>query len=200
MNFLGHLYFSGNHYPLMIANLFGDFVKGKDYSYLPKIVQDGVTLHRSIDDYIDHHPAVTKLRRKLYTDLPKVAGIAIDLYFDHLLAKNWQYYHAVLLADFVTSLFNYANRPENLTFENKFTYPKEFKHLLHIMYERDWLNKYTKIAGLQMASTGLSKRISFPNKLYQAPDVFVKHEEEITLVFRKYMDGACMKFNIQPNW
>lgn len=39
----------------MIANLFGDFVKGKDYSYLPKIVQEGVFLHREIDDFIDQN-------------------------------------------------------------------------------------------------------------------------------------------------
>ena len=32
MNFLGHLYFSHDDLALMQANLFGDFVKGKDLS------------------------------------------------------------------------------------------------------------------------------------------------------------------------
>src|SRR5690554_7679267 len=72
----------------MLANLFGDFVKGKDYTYLPQIIQDGVGLHRQIDDFVDRHPLVSELRLKLYKELPKIAGIAIDLFFDHLLRSE----------------------------------------------------------------------------------------------------------------
>ena len=56
MNFLGHLYFSNNNPELMYANLFGDFVKGKDLSMYSPQVQKGILLHRKIDDYIDNHP------------------------------------------------------------------------------------------------------------------------------------------------
>ena len=68
----------------MLANLYGDFVKGKDLTNYSAIVQKGIHLNRSIDYFIDTHPAVTELRLSLYDKLPKVAGIAIDLYFDHL--------------------------------------------------------------------------------------------------------------------
>jgi acyl carrier protein phosphodiesterase len=95
MNFLGHLYFSNNDFELMQANLFGDFVKGKDYTHLPLKLQEGVTLHRKIDHYIDHHPAVLDLVHLLHDDLPKVAAIAVDIYFDHLLAKNWSKFHSI---------------------------------------------------------------------------------------------------------
>jgi len=71
----------------MNANLYGDFVKGRDYSKYPLIIQGGITLHREIDDFIDHHPLVLELLHELYAPLPKVAGIAIDLYFDHLLTS-----------------------------------------------------------------------------------------------------------------
>jgi acyl carrier protein phosphodiesterase len=77
MNFLGHLYFSNNNLELMYANLFGDHVKGSDYSHFPEIVQTGISLHRSIDNYIDHHPKVVELMHKLYPELPKVTVIAM---------------------------------------------------------------------------------------------------------------------------
>ena len=93
MNFLGHLYFSHNDYDLMIANLFGDSVKGKKYLNYSVKIQEGILLHRKIDSYIDNHPSVKELRLNLYKDLPKVAGVAIDLYFDHLLAIHWDQYH-----------------------------------------------------------------------------------------------------------
>ena len=138
MNYLGHLYFSDNHHPLMLANLFGDFVKGKDYSYLPDIVQKGVYLHREIDDFVDHHPLVTTTRIKLYKELPKVAGIAMDLYFDHLLAKNWDLYHKKPLDQFVNDFFEYALNEKSLNFQGQnFKYPPQFIHLLTIMDENN---------------------------------------------------------------
>ena len=48
MNFLGHLYFSGDDHALMAANLYGDFVKGADISRFSPTVQKGITLHLSL--------------------------------------------------------------------------------------------------------------------------------------------------------
>ena len=49
----------------MYANLHGDFVRGKDFSHLPEKLQEGIRLHRMIDDYIDHHPVVLELDAKV---------------------------------------------------------------------------------------------------------------------------------------
>jgi acyl carrier protein phosphodiesterase len=177
----------------MIANLYGDFVKGRDYSYLPDIVQEGVKLHREIDDFIDHHPLVTDLRLSLYEDLPKIAGIAIDLYFDHLLAKNWLDYSSTPLEKFTERFFAYALDESNLVIANgieNFTYPPYFRDLIKIMHRKNWLTRYEKIEGIEMASTGLSKRISFNNNLHTAPVVFSKHQERIETVFSFFMKDA----------
>ena len=78
MNFLGHLYFSENNSELMYANLYGDHIKGRNFEQLPELLQKGIKLHRSIDNYIDHHPKVIDLMRQLYPELPKVTGIAMN--------------------------------------------------------------------------------------------------------------------------
>lgn len=195
MNFLGHLYLSEGNLELMLANLFGDFVKGKDYSYLPPIIQKGVLLHRQIDDFIDRHPLVTDLRLNLYSELPKIAGIAIDLYFDHLLAKNWKHYHPEKLEAFVARFYNYTNDSTNLQFKNyDFTYPSSFIHLLNMMKKYDWLNKYAHLKGLDESSRALSNRIAFTNDLYKATAVYSAHKEEITHAFEVYMEDAKNKF------
>lgn len=197
MNFLGHLYFSGESRELMVANLFGDFVKGRDYTYLPEIVQQGVLLHRNIDDYIDHYPEVTELRLKLYADLPKIAGIAIDLYFDHLLAKNWETYHPQNLSSFVDEFENYISDASHLKFREKnFTYPPEFQHLLAMIKKYNWLMSYTEIEGLKRSSTALGKRIVFDNNLDEAAEVYLTYESEIEQAFRIYMEAAKLKFGI----
>ena len=181
----------------MLANLYGDFVKGKNYTFLPEIVQKGVSLHRNIDNYIDHHPLVKEIRLKLYKELPKVAGIAIDLYFDHLLAKNWNAYHQKPLYQFVDDFFDFALQQKHLTFLNDdFKYPPQFIHLLTLMKERNWIKRYENIEGLEMASKGLSRRISFPNKLDSSELVFLNYRDEIYAVFNQYMKDAQMVFKV----
>jgi len=171
----------------MHANLFGDFVKGRDLSHFDEDIQYGIRLHREIDSYIDNHPIVKELLHALYPSLPKVAGIAVDLFFDHILAKNWNDYSDVPLEDFVIKFNN---------FEPNFDgYPEqEFQFTLLHMKRGEWLLKYGTLEGLQRACEGVSKRISFSNTLFNGRQVFEEDELVITAAFHKFMKEAIPHF------
>jgi acyl carrier protein phosphodiesterase len=188
MNFLGHIYFSNNNIELMYANLYGDHVKGSDYSRFPEIVQNGIRLHRSIDNYIDHHPVVIELMHKLYPELPKVTGIAIDLFFDHLLAIHWKEYHS-------EGYFSFLNRFYTYTPQNWDSYSPAFQRLIIAMKEKKWMNYYPAFEGLVKASQGLASRITFPNKLSEASTVFLSRREEIEKCFHSFMIDAKSYFD-----
>lgn len=187
MNFLGHLYFSGNNLELMYANLFGDHVKGKDLSNFHPLVRSGIQLHRSIDNYIDHHPIVLDLMHQLYPELPKVTGLAIDLFFDHLLAKNWNKFHAVPYSVFLNDFYNF--QPIHWK-----EYTDDFKFLIAKIRKYNWMNYYPDFEGLEKACQGVSSRISFKNQLINAPSIYIKHEEKITKCFYAYMEEATPFF------
>ncbi len=171
----------------MYANLFGDFVKGRYLSKFEDKVQQGILLHREIDHYIDHHPAVLDLLHQLYPQLPKIAGIAVDLYFDHLLAKNWSDYSPIPLTDF---LENFENHPIDESH-----YPNEsFLYILFRLKNGKWLLHYRELEGLDRACRGVSQRISFPNTLFNGKDVFVLNEEIITKAFRDFMIDAKIHY------
>ncbi len=189
MNFLGHLYFTTDDPELRIANLFGDFVKGSDLSEFPQKVQDGIHLHRSIDDYIDHHEKVVLLLHELYPKLPKISGIAVDLYFDHLLAINWKDYHDQDLKEFTSEVYQSFNDIPDF-------YPMDFRYVLSKMAHENWLYQYRFFSGLEMACNGLSKRIRFENKLADAPKVYLEFQSKIEPVFREYMTDAIQHFKI----
>ena len=55
MNFLAHIYLSGNNSKIMVGNFIGDFVKGRNLleQFEPEIAK-GIELHRAIDEYTDH--------------------------------------------------------------------------------------------------------------------------------------------------
>ncbi|MFA7273557.1 MAG: ACP phosphodiesterase [Crocinitomicaceae bacterium] len=188
MNFLGHLYFSRDNTDLMAANLMGDFVKGKDLLKFQEMTQKGIRLHRAIDTYIDHHPAVLELLHQLYEPLPKVSGIAVDLYFDHLLAKNWARFHATSLEEFIQQFYASVqlNHPD---------YSDNFRFMLSKMMEKNWLYQYQFPHGLHKACQGVSSRLSFQNKLVDGLEVFRLFEPQIEKSFELFMADASSYLN-----
>ena len=183
MNFLGHLYFSDNDLDLMIANLFGDSVKGNKYLSFSSKIQHGVLLHRKIDSYIDNHHLVKELRIGLYKELPKVAGVAIDLYFDHLLANHWKRYHEKPFELFLNEFYKH-----HAAFESELD--STFQSFLARLRDHKWINHYPSEYGLEKVCEGVSKRISFTNKLTDAPRVFFNNKNEIEKVFHQFMRDA----------
>jgi acyl carrier protein phosphodiesterase len=188
MNFLGHLYFSRNDKELMLANLFGDFVKGKDLSHFSIKTQQGIYLHRNIDSYIDNHPAVHDLLQILYKPLPKVAGIAVDLYFDHILAENWKDFHEVKLADFIQDFYDSVHL-------NHEDFTPKFRLMMEKLIEHNWLYQYQFEHGLYKACQGVSRRLSFENPLSNGLDVYHEYKTEITKAFHLYMKDANSHLN-----
>jgi len=175
----------------MLANLYGDFVKGSKLDAYENSVQIGIRLHRSIDNFIDTHSDVLKLKQVLYVDLPKVSGIAIDLYFDHLLAKNWASFHELSLTEFL-------NRFYTCEVPHAANYPLKFLNFIDAMRSHNWLSHYPTEYGLRKSCEGVSAKISFPNGLKEGHLVFKKHEEVITECFKKYMHDALAYFNQKP--
>lgn len=188
MNFLGHLYFSNDDDQLKHANLFGDFVRGKDLTMYPREIAEGIVLHRTIDQYIDHHPVVLELLHQLYGDLPKISGIAVDLYFDHLLARNWNEYHGEKINQFIHNF--YTKKIDKIQY-----YSDEYLFVYGKMKEYDWLGQYSSHQGLTKACQGLNRRISFENSLDRAPQVFLEKEKIITDAFHAYMNEANQYFS-----
>lgn len=175
----------------MLLNLYADFIKGRVEKIRPNKLKNAVTLHRKIDDLIDRHEKVVDLKLLLFKDLPKVAGIAIDLYFDHLLAMHWSKYHPSTLQSFVDLFFETAF-PMMDDFEERkeLLFTPRFKFLLDKIYTEKWIINYENIDGLEFACRGLSKRLTFENNLYQGHLVFIKHQEKIETTFYDFMKSA----------
>jgi acyl carrier protein phosphodiesterase len=191
MNYLGHLFLSNNDPEIMQGNLYGDFVKGSQHLNLPPKIVQGVELHRQIDSFIDTHSSLDLLRKILSKDLPKIYGIAIDIYFDHLLAKNWDQYHPTPLKKYLNQLY------EQLDFDTQIYSPK-FLFFLTKMKEINWLLHSEKESSILKTCLHVSRKISFDNNLSESIIIFEKQQELITESFHNFMKEAMKKFNIPP--
>src|ERR1700752_360781 len=100
LNFLAHIYLSGNDDQLMIGNFIADYVKGKKKDEYPPGIKKGIELHRAIDDFTDHHEITSRSKNRLRSKYGKYSGVITDLYYDHFLASNFSIYHNVPLKEF----------------------------------------------------------------------------------------------------
>ncbi len=161
MNFLAHLFLSRNDHDLLIGNFIADYVKGRKKDLYPPAITRGIELHRAIDDYTDHHPITDESKSKLRPIYHKYSGVIVDIYYDHFLAKNFSEYSAIPLQKYVQDVYAlFSNNQEYL--------PDEVKLFLPYMIEKNWLFNYQSIEGIGRTLTGLSKRVSFENKMDEA--------------------------------
>ena len=100
MNYLAHIYLSGDSSRMRVGGFIADAVKGRIPEYYPSGIGAGIRLHRLIDDYTDHHPLVRGMVVLLNKEFGRYGCILPDLIFDHYLAKEFDKYSIVSLSSF----------------------------------------------------------------------------------------------------
>jgi len=88
MNFLAHIYLSGQDELIKIGNFMADTVKGKNYQNYPKKLKIGILLHRFIDSYTDSHVVFRQTTKRLHPNYGHYSGVLADMFYDHFLCKN----------------------------------------------------------------------------------------------------------------
>lgn len=168
MNFLAHLYLSGDDEGLRIGNFIADSVKGKAYLNYPEAIQKGIILHRRIDLFTDSHPTVIQSCKRLWDKYRHYSPVIIDIFYDHYLAARWQHYSGTELAHYVET--NYQ------LMENNFELlPEKIKDMLPYMRKHNWLLNYAKVEGIRQTLTGMSRRTPFESGMETAVDSLVEH-------------------------
>jgi acyl carrier protein phosphodiesterase len=114
VNHLAHLALAGDDDGLLVGGFLGDFVKGRLRGERRVEIERGIRLHRLIDHFTDHHPTVRELRQGFPEETRRVAGIALDLMFDHQLAVAFETFYPEPLDTFEQTTFTRLLNPEYL--------------------------------------------------------------------------------------
>ena len=179
MNFLAHIYLSGDDHDLMIGNFIADFVKGKKKDEYPLRIKQGIELHRSIDDFTDHHEITGKSKDRIRSKYGKYSGVITDLYYDHFLAAGFSDYHELPLLDFSKKTYDILQQHWDVL-------PEGVHYFLPFMIERNWLLNYATLEGIGRALAGLSKRVSFENKMDESIHDLKEHYEDFENDFKEF--------------
>jgi len=179
MNYLAHIFLSGNDDDVLIGNFIGDYVKGREYNSYPPSIKKGILLHRRIDTFTDRHKVVHQSMSYFAPKYHKYAGIIIDILYDHFLANHWEKFSPQPLSISKENLFdclkkNYAILPERV----QFFVPSFIKN--------DWIEIYSSVEGIINVFTRMSMRTTLPDQSEFAREVLRKYYIQLQSEFLTY--------------
>ena len=162
MNWLAHIVLAGPEPADQIGGVAADLVTAGQARSLPEDLRRGIALHHAVDAFTDRHPAVLASCRRLYRagiGLPAAAaGIAVDMLYDHLLARRWP--RDVPAARPVTLEIFAAGFYRAAAGETVACLPEKARRVLAKMAAEDWLTSYRELANVRLALEGIRRRLS----------------------------------------
>jgi len=190
MNFLAHIYLSGDDEEITIGNFIADGIKGKQYRKYPQQIQKGILLHRAIDSYTDSHPIVRQSTKRLHEKYSHYSGVIVDILYDHFLAKNWKDYHDMPLDEYVDEFYEILR--------NKFeVLPTRIQRMMPYMIGDNWLLSYATIPGISKILNQMNIRTKGVSKMnfaiLELEEYYTEFEEEFTSFFAELIDYSKNK-------
>ncbi|WP_286761150.1 acyl carrier protein phosphodiesterase [Salegentibacter sp. UBA1130] len=181
MNFLAHIYLSGDNSQLKIGNFIADSVKGKQYLDFPPEIQKGIILHRAIDTFTDTHPIVSKSVERLFDRYGHYSRVIVDILYDHFLAANWKEYCEIPLKEYTEDFYK-------LLEENFEVLPKPVQNFLPYMVADNWLYNYREIDGIEKILFQMNRRIKYRAKMHLAVEELREFYKEFENEFRMFFE------------
>lgn len=180
MNHFAHLVLAQPTLESTVGNLLGDFARGVDPDSLPRAVHDGLRNHRAVDRYTDAHPRVQEMKRGFSRRRRRFAGIALDIYFDHLLINHWNRFDTrdlePLIGDFYRRMIDGRELMPG----------EQMRRVTRRMVEYDWFGSYRDLDAVSESLDRVADRIRFENRFAGAIEELQRNHELICEAFFEF--------------
>ncbi|HEY1189773.1 MAG TPA: ACP phosphodiesterase [Gemmata sp.] len=164
MNFLAHLHLADGDPGDMTGGIAADFVRNPELPALAPDVLRGVKLHRAIDGFTDRNPITLRSISRIAKEYGWFSGIVIDIYYDHILARDWLRYSAEPLPDFAARCYAVLERAH-------LPLPYDARDFIRRFIDQDRLNLYATLSGIEDTLARVSQVIAerIPNRAMWLP-------------------------------
>ena len=155
MNWLAHLLLSEPSPAFRIGNLLPDLVPASALVGLPEEFRRGAEQHRRIDAFTDTHPIVRRSILRVTPPRRRLAGVLVDIFYDHFLTCAWAEYAPMPLPDFLAEFYgSFAQYRAEI--------PPEAYLRLEQMRAANWLGSYGDLAGITETLRRMESRFRRP--------------------------------------
>ncbi len=176
MNWLAHLFLSEPKVEDRLGNILADIVKGKDRKKLSPRFNKGIECQLLVDSFTDTHLIVKHSKKIISPEYKRYSGLLVDIFYDHLLARNWSNYSQFSLSQFNQEI--YESFLKNLD-----GVPEKARKIITQTIDEEWLGSYYHISGIEKALIRIKKRLSPKHN-----DLFVIEDfiEQIELQYSQF--------------
>ncbi|USD62391.1 DUF479 domain-containing protein [Vibrio sp. SCSIO 43140] len=178
MNFLAHLHIAEHCSSSLLGNLLGDFVKGDPTKHYQDDIAQGIMLHRFVDSYTDNHLIMKQCKTLFDSDLKRFAPIAMDMFWDHCLAKHWSRFHH-------QSLTRFVDNAEATIKRTSAPLPDRFVRMSTHMWQGRWLESYQEFDNIKYALERMSLRSMRMAPLAECGEQLEMHYPEFSEFFNQ---------------
>ncbi|MBB3229868.1 ACP phosphodiesterase [Halomonas stenophila] len=187
MNFLAHGWLArGGSDDFLYGNLVADGVKGNDLGAWRAAVAEGIRHHRRVDAFVDSHPAVRQARALAPDGQRRYAGIALDLLWDHFLARQLQRRDRDALVRRCYRLLEERPAPDRLA------------AMMPVLVRQDWLRGYADFRFTCRAVEGIGRRLSGPNRLAELLPWLERDYDRLEAAFSRLWDDVDQALGVPP--
>ncbi|MGL5318144.1 MAG: ACP phosphodiesterase [Bacteroidales bacterium] len=180
MNYLAHIFLSGTPLSQQLGGFIADGVKGKKYKEYPPGIARGISTHRAIDHFIDTHPLVLNHVRQLRPVAGKYAPVLLDIFLDHILARNFKHYTGQSLTLFAWRFYAY-------TLLSYPRLPKRFQGFVWHFVASNRLVCYKTEAGIRDSLRIMQHYRGLDIDLDQSMSYLSHHRAELTTLFEQLL-------------
>ncbi|TJY35992.1 acyl carrier protein phosphodiesterase [Pontimicrobium aquaticum] len=181
MNFLAHIYLSGDNDLVTIGNFMADGIKGKNYRKYDRELQIGILLHREIDTFTDAHETVRKSTKRLHEKYSHYSGVIVDILYDHFLAKNWDKYCDTPLDEYVEHFYDSLEEHFDIL-------PLRIQKMMPYMITNNWLLSYASVEGIAKVLEGMNRRTHNRSQMNLAVNELEEFYEEFETEFTSFFE------------
>ena len=153
--------------------MISDYVKGKKQYDYPAAIQNGIKLHRAIDDFTDTHTATSEIKKFFKPAYRLYAGAFTDVVYDYFLANDTNQFSSP------EELKKFTEKSYQLLKLQSAHFPEKFAGMFPYMQAQDWLYNYRFNEGIQKSFVGLAKRAKYIEETDTAYDIFLTHKNDI---------------------
>ncbi|NLJ40954.1 MAG: DUF479 domain-containing protein [Clostridiales bacterium] len=154
MNYLAHVFLAkqGDEKSIL-GNFLGDFVNITTERVYDEDIRAGIHMHRRLDSYTDAHPIFQASRRRVSAKNRRFAGVLVDIFYDHFLAKHWGVYSDIPLKVYADEFYMILDRNFDIL-------PDKLQGMLPFMITENWFVQYRETRGIESVLNRISKRFA----------------------------------------
>lgn len=184
MNYLAHAYFSYQDPSVTVGQMIADFVKGKQLYTYPARIQQGIRMHRALDEFTDKHPATRRAKAIFQPECGAYGGVFMDVVYDHYLANDESRFSSGALERFTDAVYALLEEQHHLL-------PPVFQQVFTYMRTNNWLLHYREREGIFSSFSGIVRRAKYFKRPATVPfAVFEEHYLTLGDCYREFFPDA----------